>query len=204
MVHLSLLYAISKRQAWGAFLAIAVTATPSEGEEEDMDPTIVTLPDELRTPYTDDDNRGQVFTAGTVHAAIEATTMTTGELEAAIEKRRSPPQPEEPNDAELSDDFYRVVGEDEMHDERDRDGRLDTRARREEMGRYLPLGPHGLQLPIGPARRKYDTAAVLQMRQGLPHLWPCPQRTRDVALGGRDGRDTSQSTHTGTPSLQMD
>lgn len=86
--------------------------------------------------------------------------MTTGELEAAIEKRRSPPQPEEPNDAELSDDFFRVVGEDEMHDERDRDGRLDTRARREEMGRYLPLGPHGLQLPIGPARRKYDTRTL--------------------------------------------
>lgn len=61
VVHLSLLYAISKRQAWGAFLAIAVTATPSEGEEEDMDPTQVTLPDELRTPYTDDDNRGQVY-----------------------------------------------------------------------------------------------------------------------------------------------
>ena len=43
VVHLSLLYVISKRPAWGAFLAVAVTAAPSEGEEEDMDPTQVTL-----------------------------------------------------------------------------------------------------------------------------------------------------------------
>ena len=48
VVHLSLLYAISKRQAWGAFLAIAVTATPSEGEEED--PTQVRSNPTRRTP----------------------------------------------------------------------------------------------------------------------------------------------------------
>ena len=165
VVHLSLLYVISKRPAWGAFLAIAVTAAPSEGEEEDMDPTKVTLPEELRTPYshTDDDNRGQVFTEGEVHAAIQAATMTTGELEEAIEKKLSP-QPDEPDAADLSDDpFYRAVSEYEVYDERDRDGRLDTRARREAMGRYLPLprdSSMGLQLPIGPARRAYDTRTL--------------------------------------------
>ena len=132
--------------------------------------------------------------------------MTTGELEAAIEKRRSPPQPEEPNDAELSDDFYRVVGEDEMHDERDRDGRLDTRARREEMGRYLPLGPHGLQLPIGPARRKYDTRTpgAPDAPRPTPPLALSAENQRCRPRGKRWARHTSQSTHTGTPSLQMD